>query len=98
MPESMQRLAQIDQALTALLATPSDVDTQTLEQLLAQREQVLQHLQAEPAPLDKAQWQAAIERTTGILTQLQQHREQAAQQMQRLVHGQRSLQMYNKFR
>ena len=94
----MQQLAHLDQQLMTLLTHVGEVDTPLLEHLLTQREQVLQQLQADPTRLEKVQWQAAIDRTVQLMAHVQHHREQSAQHMQRLVHGQRSLQMYNKFR
>lgn len=94
----MQRLEHIDQQLDALLANTTEVDGTAIQQLLSQRELLLEKFQSEPERLDKAQWQQAIERTSLLLERIHYHRDRSASQMQRLVHGQRSLQMYNKFR
>ncbi|PSW19549.1 flagellar rod protein FlaI [Photobacterium sanctipauli] len=94
----MKKLEQIDQQLEWVLAASDDVDSVQLQQLLEQRELVLQQLMAEPDKLEKQRWQQAIERTSGILERIRQHRERSAAQVQRLQHGQRSMQVYNKFR
>ncbi|MGF1680415.1 flagellar rod protein FlaI [Photobacterium minamisatsumaniensis] len=94
----MQRLDQIDQQLELLLAVPEEVDSNKLQALLSQRELLLQQLMAEPESLDKRLWQQAIERTSVLLERIRHHRDRSANQVQRLQHGQRSMQVYNKFR
>ncbi|ELR65119.1 Putative flagellar rod protein FlaI [Photobacterium marinum] len=94
----MQRLQQLDGQLEAMLSTDGDVDPQLLQQLLQQREQILHELMAKPEQLEKSAWQAAVERTSCLLEQISQRRDQSAGQLQRLQHGQRSMQVYNKFR
>ncbi|MGR5127490.1 flagellar rod protein FlaI [Photobacterium swingsii] len=94
----MQRLDQLDEQLGALLATDTEVDSEQLQQLLQQREVLLQELMAHPERLDKLQWQAAVERTSLLLEKIRQHRDRSAGQLKRLQHGQRSMQIYNKFR
>jgi len=94
----MQRLNQLDDQLEAMLAVEGEVDSERLQQLLQQREQLLQQLMAEPDRLDKTEWQAAVERTSCLLAQIRHHRDMSAGQLQRLQHGQRSMQVYNKFR
>ncbi|MGF1726713.1 flagellar rod protein FlaI [Photobacterium nomapromontoriensis] len=94
----MQNLEHIDQQIDALLADDTEIDGSQLQQLLSHRELVLEQLRSEPARIDRAQWQQAIERTSMLLERIHYHRDRSASQVQRLVHGQRSLQMYNKFR
>ncbi|MGF1730430.1 flagellar rod protein FlaI [Photobacterium kasasachensis] len=94
----MQRLNQLDNQLEAMLAVEGEVDSEQLQQLLAQREQLLQQLMARPECLDKAEWQAAVDRTAYLLARIRHHRDMSASQLQRLQHGQRSMQVYNKFR
>ncbi|MGF1690345.1 flagellar rod protein FlaI [Photobacterium kagoshimensis] len=100
----MQRLDQLDEQLAALLAThtepatDTEVDSEQLQQLLQQREVLLQELMAHPERLNKPQWQAAVERTSLLLELIRQHRDRSADQLKRLQHGQRSMQIYNKFR
>lgn len=94
----MQRLQQLDDQLEALLATDGEVDAGPLQQLLQQRHQLLQQLMAAPEHLDHNEWRAAVERTSGLLDRIRQHRERSAGQLQRLQHGQRSMQIYNTFR
>lgn len=94
----MQRLNQLDDQLEALLAVDGEVDAERLQLLLQQREQLLQQLMAQPECLDKTEWQAAVERTSSLLARIRHHRDLSAGQLQRLQHGQRSMQVYNKFR
>ncbi len=94
----MQRLNQLDNQLEAMLAVEGEVDSEQLQQLLQQREQLLHQLMAEPERLDKTEWQAAVERTSCLLAKIRHHRDMSASQLQRLQHGQRSMQVYNKFR
>ena len=94
----MQRLNQLDNELEAILAVEGDVAADELQQLLQQRESLLQQLMAEPERLNKDEWQAAVERTTSLLARIRHHRDMSASQLQRLQHGQRSMQVYNKFR
>ncbi|OAN18618.1 flagellar rod protein FlaI [Photobacterium jeanii] len=94
----MQQLDQLDQQLASLLTSSAEVDAEQLQQLLQQRETLLQTLMAQPEQLDQQQWQAAVERTSLLLEQIRQHRERSASELQRLQHGQRSMQIYNKFR
>jgi len=94
----MQRLNQLDNELEAILAVEGDVASDELQQLLQQRESLLQQLMAEPERLNKDEWQAAVERTTCLLARIRHHRDMSASQLQRLQHGQRSMQVYNKFR
>ena len=94
----MQRLNQLDNELEAILAVEGDVASDELQQLLQQRESLLQQLMAEPERLNKNEWQAAVERTTCLLARIRHHRDMSASQLQRLQHGQRSMQVYNKFR
>ncbi|MDX1302361.1 flagellar rod protein FlaI [Photobacterium sp.] len=94
----MQRLNQLDNELEAILAVEGDVASDELQQLLQQRESLLQQLMAEPERLNKEEWQAAVERTTCLLARIRHHRDMSASQLQRLQHGQRSMQVYNKFR
>ncbi|PSW07603.1 flagellar rod protein FlaI [Photobacterium lipolyticum] len=94
----MQRLNQLDNELEAILAVEGDVASDELQQLLQQRESLLQQLMAEPERLNKDEWQAAVERTTCLLARIRHHRDLSASQLQRLQHGQRSMQIYNKFR
>lgn len=94
----MQYLQQLDEQLAALLATDDEVDAEQMAQLLQERQQRLQQLMAAPEHLDHQAWRAAIERTSGLLDRIRQHRERSAGQLQRLQHGQRSMQVYNTFR
>ncbi len=94
----MQRLSQLDNELEAILAVEGDVASDKLQQLLQQRESLLQKLMAEPERLKKDEWQVAVERTSSLLERIRQHRDMSASQLQRLQHGQRSMQVYNKFR
>ncbi len=94
----MQRLNQLDNQLEAMLAVEGEVDSEQLQQLLQQRDQLLQQLMAQPEHLDKAEWQAAVERTSYLLARIRHHRDMSASQLQRQQHGQRSMQVYNKFR
>ncbi|MGF1758338.1 flagellar rod protein FlaI [Photobacterium sagamiensis] len=94
----MQRLNQLDNELEAILAVEGDVASDELQQLLQQRESLLRQLMAEPERLNKDEWQAAVERTTCLLARIRHHRDMSASQLQRLQHGQRSMQVYNKFR
>ncbi|MCW8328173.1 flagellar rod protein FlaI [Photobacterium sp. SDRW27] len=94
----MQRLNQLDDQLEAMLAVEGDIDSDRLQQLLQQRDELLQQLMAQPECLDKTEWQAAVERTSCLLARIRHHRDMSAGQLQRLQHGQRSMQAYNKFR
>lgn len=94
----MQRLNQLDNELAAILAVDSGVASDALQLLLQQRESILQQLMAEPEHLKKDEWQAAIERTSCLLARIGHHRNISASQLQRLQHGQRSMQVYHKFR
>ncbi|WP_299016127.1 flagellar rod protein FlaI [uncultured Photobacterium sp.] len=94
----MQHLQQLDSELEVMLSAEGDVDPELLQQLLQQREQILRALMAQSELLEKTAWQAAVERTSCLLEQICLRRDRSASQLQRLQHGQRSMQVYNKFR